>query len=348
MENLFHRVILQGIAANASDIHIGVSYAPVIRVDGRITFLATFPVVSEEIMEKNIRELFGEECVKSAKEGREVDIAFSYSGARFRTNIYRERRGLNVAMRHIPEMIPTIESLGFLNPYGELLSRFAEAPYGMILVTGPTGCGKSTTLAGLIGHINTHRREHVITIEDPIEYLHENNQCLIKQREVGSGEDSGSFSQALRSALREDPDVILVGEMRDAETMALAVSAAETGHMVLSTVHTNNTYQAVNRIIDVFPAAQQGQIRGQLAQNLVGIVAQRLLPRRGGGRVLAAEFLNNTNAVKTQIRDNKLQTIPNTIKTSREEGMILLSDYVKLLVDSGMIEKTAGERYIAD
>lgn len=346
MENFFHRVIGQGVSANASDIHIGVSYAPVIRVDGRIVFLSKFPVVGAEIMEKNIRELFGEERMRRAKSGEEVDMAFSHNDARFRVNIYRERRGLNVAMRHIPEAIPAIESLGFLNPYGEWLAKFVEAPYGLILVTGPTGSGKSTTLAALIGYINTHRTEHIITLEDPIEYLHENNKCLIKQREVGGGEDTRSFSRALRSALREDPDVILVGEMRDQETMALAVSAAETGHLVLSTVHTNNTYQAINRIIDVFPAAQQDQIRGQLAQNLIGIVAQRLIPKSGGGRAIAAEFLNNTNAVKTQIRDNKLQTIPNTIKTSREEGMILLSDYVKMLLDTGIIEKIAGERYL--
>ncbi len=218
----------------------------------------------------------------------------------------------------------------------------------MILITGPTGSGKSTTLAALIGHINSKRTDHIITLEDPIEYLHENNQCLIKQREVGDGEDSSSFSQALRSALREDPDVILVGEMRDQETMSLAVSAAETGHLVLSTVHTNNTYQAVNRIIDVFPGAQQDQIRGQLAQNLVGIISQRLIPKCDGGRVVAAEFLINTSAVKTQIRDNKLQMIPNTIKTGRDEGMILLSDYVKMLIENKVIERKEGDRYAAE
>lgn len=348
MENLFYHIIEEGRKNNCSDIHVGVGYAPVIRVDGQITYLPKIPVIAEEVMEKNIRAFFGDDAFARACSGREVDIAFSHALARVRVNIYRERRGLNVAMRLIPEEIPTIESLGLLAPYVETLKKLVEAPYGLILVTGPTGSGKSTTLAAMIGYINSKRSEHIITLEDPIEYLHENNQCLIKQREVGEGEDSASFSQALRSALREDPDVILVGEMRDPETMALAVSAAETGHLVLSTVHTNNTYQAVNRIIDVFPAVQQDQIRGQLAQNLVGVISQRLLPKRENGRIIAAEFLINTSAVKTQIRDNKLQMIPNTIKTCRKEGMILLSDYVKMLLENKVIDRQAEERYVVE
>ncbi|HCA67209.1 MAG: hypothetical protein A3H61_04350 [Candidatus Jacksonbacteria bacterium RIFCSPLOWO2_02_FULL_44_20] len=348
MDNFFHHIIEEARKNNCSDIHIGVGYAPVIRVDGRITYLSKLQIATKEIMEKNIREFFGESAFTSAIGGREVDIAFSHAKTRFRVNIYRERRGLNVAMRVIPEEIPTIESLGLLPPYGETLKQLVEAPYGLILITGPTGCGKSTTLAAMIGYINSKRTEHIITLEDPIEYLHENNQCLVKQREVGDGEDSASFSQALRSALREDPDVILVGEMRDQDTMSLAVSAAETGHLVLSTVHTNNTYQAVNRIIDVFPGDRQDQIRGQLAQNLVGVISQRLIPKRDGGRVVVAEFLINTSAVKTQIRDNKLQMIPNTIKTGREEGMILLSDYVKMLIENEVIERKEGEKHLVE
>ena len=294
-------------------------------------------------MEALAHALLSKEQYAKVQKSMEVDFAFSFEErARFRVNVYRERRGLNLAMRYITEKIQTLDDLGLPS----VLKNLTAQPYGLVLLTGPTGSGKSTTVAAMIDYINETKNHHIITIEDPIEYLHKNKRCLVKQRAIGSSADSTSFPNALRAALREDPDVILVGEMRDRETTALAVTAAETGHLVISTLHTNNTYQAVNRIIDIFPSDQQQQIRLQVAQNLVGIIAQRLVPKRGGGRVAALEILIGTSAVKTQIRENKIQSIPNTIKTCRNEGMILLEDYIAELTLRQVIDKDIGDRFL--
>lgn len=345
--NLFEQIINNGIQKNTSDIHLGVGFVPALRLDGRVVFENEFQPVTLQQMEECLRVFLTDDERARLQKGCEVDTGFSYSkDARFRAHAYQERNGINIALRYLPDACPTLESLGMFGEYKRLFEKLLCEPYGLLLVTGPTGAGKSTTLAAMIDYINTHKTDHVITIEDPIEYLHTSKQSLIKQREVGEGKDSVSFPQALRSALREDPDVILVGEMRDRETISLAITAAETGHLVLSTLHTNTTYQAVNRIVDVFPPDQQGQIRSQLSQNLAGIIAQRLIPKKQGGRAIALEILINTNAIKTQIRDNKLQTIQSTMQTSKAEGMILLKDYIARLVAEGLIDEEVGARFL--
>jgi len=339
---LFNQIIEYALKNKTSDIHIGASYRPAIRLDGRVTFVKEFAEITEEQMSEIIKSIISEDQFKRLQKGEEIDCSFTFQDkARFRVNVYKERKGLNLALRYIPEVVPTLEELGL----PEVLKQMLSKPYGLILVTGPTGSGKSSTLAAMIDHINKTTQQHIITIEDPIEYIYKNEKCLIKQREVGQDEDTVSFPKALRAALREDPDVLLVGEMRDKETMQLAITAAETGHLVLSTVHTNNTYQAINRIIDVFSAEQQNQIRTQLAQNLVGVVAQRLLPKKGGGRIAGLEILLSNSAVKSNIRDNKIQAIPNTIKTSRQDGMIMMEDYIAELVAKGVVEPDVAKRF---
>ena len=345
--NLLEQIINRGIQKNTSDIHLGVGFVPALRLDGRVVFENELKPITPGQIEECLKRLLTDDERARLQQGCEIDTAFSYSkDARFRVHAYQERGGINIALRYLPDSRPTLESLGMFSEYERLFEKLLCEPYGLLLVTGPTGAGKSTTLAAMIDYINTHKTDHVITIEDPIEYLHTSKQSLIKQREVGEGKDSASFPQALRAALREDPDVILVGEMRDRATISLAITAAETGHLVLSTLHTNTTYQAVNRIVDVFPPDQQGQIRSQLSQNLAGIIAQRLIPKKQGGRAIALEILINTNAIKTQIRDNKLQTIQSTMQTSKAEGMILLKDYIARLVAEGLIDEEVGARFL--
>jgi twitching motility protein PilT len=341
--DLFNKIIDYGLGAKTSDIHLGVGYQPVIRRDGRMSPIEDFPILTETDVDAMVKRLLDNKQYQKLSQGEEVDLSFTYQDkARFRVNVYKERKGINLALRYIPDQVPSLDDLGM----PDILKKLVAYPYGLILVTGPTGSGKSTTLAAMIDHINQTTNQHIITIEDPIEYIHQNKKCLIKQREIGEGEDSRSFPHALRAALREDPDVILVGEMRDRETMALAITAAETGHLVLSSVHTNNTYQAINRIIDVFPAGQQDQIRIQLAQNLVGIIAQRLLPKRGGGRLAGLEILINNSAIKTQIKENKIAAIPNTIKAGQQEGMVLLQDYIQNLAAKGLVDPEVSYRFL--
>jgi twitching motility protein PilT len=346
---LFKDIIAYSLKERASDIHLGVGYLPAVRIDGKICFVDKFPLLTAEDMKEVCAFIFGEREQARFETGYEVDFAFSYEGqARFRANVYRERQGINLALRYLPEIVPKLGSFDIISPFEDVMTKLAMQPHGLLLVTGPTGSGKSTTLAALIDIINEKLHEHIITIEDPIEYIYKSKLCLIKQREVGEGEDSPSFPHALRAALREDPDVILVGEMRDRETMSLAITAAETGHLVLSTVHTSNTYQAINRIVDVFPAEQQDQIRAQLSQNLIAVVAQRLIPKINGGRIAAFEILISNSAVKQQIRDNNIQMILNTIKTSRKQGMILLEDYLKLLIEKKLIEPAVAQRFLVN
>jgi len=341
----FNKIIEHSLKYKTSDIHLGVGYRPVIRIDGKITFLEDFDTFKTEHINTIIKDLLDQDKFNDLDQGREVDFSFSYNfkdKARFRVNVYKERKGINLALRYIPDKVPTIDDLDF----PEVLKKICEEPYGLILITGPTGSGKSTTLAAMLDHINKNTAQHIITIEDPIEFIHDNQKCLVKQRAVGEKEDTHSYPQALRAALREDPDVLLIGEMRDLETIKLAMTAAETGHLVLSTLHTNNTYQTINRVIDIFPTDQQDQIRGQLAQNLIGVIAQRLLPKRGGGRIAALEILLCNSAVRTQIREKKIQGIVNTIKTNRAAGMILLEDYIEKLADNRIIDPRAAQRFL--
>ena len=266
-----------------------------------------------------------------------IDTDFSYvtrRGYRHRVNVYHQRGDTAIAIRLLRNDIPTLEDLG-LPP---ILADFSMRPRGLVLVTGPTGSGKSTTLAGMIDFVNLNRSAHIITVEDPIEYVHEHKRCMVNQREIG--DDVPSFSLALRAALREDPDVILVGEMRDFETIQAAVTAAETGHLVMSTLHTTSAADTINRIIDVYPEHQQQQIRTQLANNLVAVISQTLIPRKDGtGRIAVMEILNVTDAIAAMIRDNKIHLIQSAIQTGKQQGMMSLDQELARLTAKGVINE---------
>lgn len=339
--DLLAQLVTKIIQTRGSDIHIGVGSKPVLRIDGALKTQEELPVLLVQDLDEIAKVILSDEQRKLLDKQKELDIAYEFENkARFRVNAYFEKKGLNFALRYISEAVPTAEELGL----PEAIIKLVEKPYGLFLITGPTGSGKSTTLAALIDHINSTRAEHIITIEDPIEYLHKNKKSSIKQREVPA--NTRSFPNALRSALREDPDVILIGELRDLETTRLAITAAETGHLVLSTLHTNNAYQAISRIIDIFPAQQQGQIRSQLATTLIGVAAQRLVPKIQGSRIAAFEIMICNEAVKSLISQNKIQGLTNTIKTSRQQGMILLEDYLQDLVLQGTIESEDAKLYL--
>jgi pilus retraction protein PilT len=316
----------------ASDIHLTVESPPVLRIDGSLIQLK-----SEKISQKDLEafghSLMNEQQAKHFAELGELDLSYSLPGVgRYRVNIFRQRGSIGVVIRLIPFVIPTPENLG-LPPVS---IEFARSHKGLVLVTGPTGSGKSTTLASLIDYINQTRACHIVTIEDPIEYLHRHKLSLVNQREVGN--DTKSFSNALRAVLRQDPDVILVGEMRDLETIATAVTAAETGHLVFSTLHTNDATQSVDRMIDVFPPHQQQQIRVQLAAVLQGIMSQQLFPRADHkGRVAAIEVMIATPAVRSLIREGKTYQLPTVIQTNAKLGMQTMDKSILDLVQKGLV-----------
>lgn len=324
-------VITAGLERNASDIHFTNKRPPLLRIDGDLKPLGDMPLGPDDL-ERIVRELTGQRYDEFAERG-ELDFTYQAPNARLRVNVFRQRGLPAAALRLIAEEIPGIDQLG-LPP---VIHDFAKMMQGLVLFTGPTGSGKSTTMAALINEINASRAGHIITLEDPIEYIHQHNKSVVNQREVG--EDTGSFSNALRAALRQDPDVILVGELRDLETISTAVTAAETGHLVLATLHTSTAAGAVDRIIDVFPAHQQQQIRVQLAETLRGVVAQRLLPKRNeAGRVVACEVLIGTSAVKNLIREGKLHQIPTQMETGSKYGMQTFDQALKRLQDMGIID----------
>ena len=331
-KKLLHRILEIAIKEQASDIHFSPGQSPILRIFGML-----FPLVKEKLitpedsknlaffmMNENQRERFLKE--------KDLDFSYDFEGrARFRVNAFFQMGQVSIAMRLIPSKIKTIEELN-LPP---ILHRFTKAQQGFVLVCGPASHGKSTTLAALIDEINHMRAEHIITIEDPIEYVFEDDRSIIDQREVG--QDTLSFARALKSALREDPDVIMVGEMRDPETMAIALTAAETGHLVFATLHTNSASQTINRIVDSFPSEQQNQVRVQLSGSLLGIISQRLIPRVRGGLIPACEIMINTPAISNLIRENKIHEIPAVIETSSEIGMITLNRSLADLVKRGEI-----------
>jgi len=318
---------------NASDIHFTDKRPPLIRVDGELIPVGT-ENMDPESLEAVAMELAQQRYDEFLERG-EVDFTFQAPHNRLRVNIYRQRDVPAAALRLIPEKIPKFDELGI----PQAVRDFADLHQGLVLFTGPTGSGKSTTMASLINEINHTRACHILTLEDPIEYIHQHQKSVVNQREIG--QDSFSFSNALRAALRQDPDVILVGEMRDLETISTAVTAAETGHLVLATLHTSSAPAAVDRIIDVFPAHQQQQIRVQLAETLRGVVAQRLLPKKGSsGRVMACEILVGTSAVKNLIREGKLHQIPTTMETGSKFGMQTFEQSLKKLTDMGLIDAT--------
>lgn len=319
------------IEKKASDLHLTVGIYPALRIQGQLTPLTDREILTPENAEKLIKSFMTEEQKERLLERKELDFSFAYKDVRLRANVYFQKGYLAASLRLIPKEIRTLSQLN-LPP---ILERFTTPSQGFVIITGPTGHGKSTTLASLIEIINKNRQGHIITIEDPIEYVFEHKKCLISQREVGS--DTNSFARALRAALREDPDVVLVGEMRDLETMEAALTLAETGHLVFTTLHTNSAAQTVDRIIDVFPPHQQMQVRLQLANVLTGIVSQRLIPRVSGERIVACEILIATPAVRNLIREAKTHQIPNVIQTSAAEGMIALDKVLAELVSKGEI-----------
>jgi len=328
IDELLHIVV----DMTASDLHICQSSPPVIRHDGklkRLNYEAFGPVDTQRIM----YDIISDENLNKFETTLELDFSYSLpKRARFRVNMYRDKGAVAAAFRLIPQKIPTVEQLNL--PI--ILKSLCEKPRGLILDTGPTGSGKSTSLAAMINHINTNFAHHIITIEDPIEYLHEHKQSIINQREVGS--DTRSFLNALRGCLREDPDILLVGEMRDMETIGLAITAAETGHLVFATLHTNNAAESVDRMIDVFPPEQQEQIRVQLSNNLVSIISQQLMPRLGApGRVPANEIMIASPAIRNLIREAKSHQITSMIQTSGNMGMITMDQTLRDLYLKGLI-----------
>jgi twitching motility protein PilT len=318
-----------------SDVHITADRNPLFRIDG--TLRETQFALSYEQKRELILALLIEKHRKTVEEGGDVDTSYETEGGlRHRVNVFHQQRRLAAVIRLLNDTIPTFEQLNLPEP----LRGLADEPRGLILVTGPTGSGKSTSLAAMIDYINTNKACHVLTVEDPVEYVYKQKKALIHQRNVG--EDVDSFSAALRSAMREDPDVILVGEMRDFETISAAITAAETGHLVLSTLHTTGAAMTVDRIIDVFPPHSQQQIRTQLAAVIKGVVTQALLPKATGtGRVAAFEIMIGTDAISTLIREGKGHQINSVIQTSQRQGMVLLDDYLMNLVKSGIVTKEA-------
>lgn len=325
------QILNYAIGKNASDIHFKVGVPPVIRIDGKLSTVEGMKALSSDECENYVKNLLNTEQFSRFQKNRELDFSFSFDGTRFRTNIYYERGNINASLRLIPAEIRTFNELG-LPP---ILEKFTLANQGLVIITGPTGHGKSTTMAAMVDYINTNKSNHILTIEDPIEYTFKHKKSIISQREIGS--DTKSFSEALRSSFREDPDVIMVGEMRDLETIDSALTLAETGHLVLTTLHTNSASQTADRIIDVFPPYQQAQIRSQLASVLVGVVSQRLIPRVNGGRIVACEIMVANNAVKSILRDGKTHQLNNTIQTSASEGMISLDKVLAEYVNKGDI-----------
>ncbi len=327
----------EAIKADASDLHLVGEELPMIRVEGQLKELDEKPLGNKEL-ETAVMGILSKEQETRFAEEKELDLAYEVEGMRFRVNLHRESGNIGLAARLIPKDIPTVEDLHF----EPTLLEVPKLLDGLILVTGPTGCGKSTTLAALIEEINKARKAHVVTIEDPIEFLFEDKECLIEQREVGN--DTKSFANALKYVLRQDPNVILVGEMRDPETIATVLTAAETGHLVFSTLHTSSAAEAVERIVDVFEGSKQKQVLVQLAAVLKMVVAQDLLPAKDGGRVPAREILVNTPAVSNLIRENNIAQLKSVIQTGAKEGMVSMENSLKQLLKEGWIDEETAEK----
>ena len=331
------------LETGASDLHFVVGKPPVVRVDSSLTSITGEDVLDSEKIEALVGVLLGDLQKKILAEKKQVDFSYDFkNNARFRVNVYYQKGTLAAALRFIPNKIRTLEELGLPTVLGDLTAH----KEGLILFVGPTGHGKSTTLAALIDIINHTRADHIITIEDPIEYIFTPDKAMVSQREVLL--DAPSFPDALRATLREDVNVILIGEMRDLDSISTAITVAETGHLVFATLHTNDAPQTVDRIIDVFPAHQQNQIRSQISNILVGVVSQRLLPRVGGGRIPAVEIMLTNNAVRNVIREGRTYELPNIIHTSTQEGMISMDKSLADLVRKGLVKLEDGLAYSAN
>lgn len=331
------------VKRNASDLHIQVGLPPILRVDGALVPIAGISVLTEEVIQKLIFSTLDSEQREVLSKDKEFDYSFAFGEvARFRVNAFQERGNLAAAFRLIPNKMPTLADLGL----PQVVSTFANYSQGLVLVTGPTGSGKSTTLAALIDKINQERAEHIITIEDPIEFTHKSKKSVVVQREVHY--DTYSFARALKSVLRQDPDVVLLGEMRDLESMQSAITTAETGHLVFATLHTNSAAQSVDRIVDVFPAEQQPRIRTQLASILMAICSQRLVPAIGGGRIAACEILVANTAVRSIIREGKTHQLDTAIQTGVNEGMQTMDRTLAKLVQQGTVTFDNALEYAVD
>jgi twitching motility protein PilT len=333
------------IKNKASDLHLLVGLPPTFRIDGALRYLTTYPALKGEDIETMLYSLLTPEQKELLLTNKELDFSFGFNGktpqenGRFRVNAYYQRGYLSAAFRFLAPGVKSVEDLGL----PKIIHQFASLRQGLVLVTGPTGHGKSSTLAAIINEINVSKAYHILTIEDPIEFVYPKGNSIISQREMGT--DTHSWAMALRSSLREDPDVVLIGEMRDPETMQAAITLAETGHLVLSTLHTNSAAQSIDRIIDSFPSDQRPQIRIQLAATLKGIISQRLLPKIGGGRVVASEILLGTAAVASNIRDGKSHLIDSVIQTSKELGMSTIDESLANLVREGIVTLDDAKAY---
>jgi len=334
LERPLDKLLATLVRVGGSDLHLTAGVVPMMRLHGDMTPLPGVDLVltSEHIL-LMCDEIAPAHNRREFRETNDTDFAYELAGvARFRVNMFRDRRGVGAVFRQIPHRIMSLEELGL----PDCVKNLCMLSKGLVLVTGPTGSGKSTTLAAMVDYINANRADHIITIEDPIEFVHENKRCLVNQREVYSHTES--FKKALRAALREDPDIVLVGELRDLETMAIAIETAETGHLVLGTLHTTTAVSTVDRIIDQFPADRQQQIRMMLSESLKGVIAQMLLKKKGGGRVAAYEILLGTPAVANLIREGKTFQIPSIMQTHKRLGMRLLNDHLAELVKAGIVE----------
>lgn len=331
------------IRAKASDLHLQVGLPPILRVDGALRKMQNMPVLTEEVIERLIFSTMDSVQQQTLMKDKEFDYSFAFGTlGRFRVNAFQERGNLAAAFRLIPDKILSVSELGLPS----VVDKFTDFPRGLVLVTGPTGSGKSTTLAALLEKINQERAVHILTIEDPIEFTYKSKRAVVVQREVHY--DTYSFARALKSALREDPDVVLIGEMRDLETISAAITVAETGHLVFATLHTNSAAQSVDRIVDVFPAHQQPQIRIQLASVLQAVCAQRLIPAISGGRVAAAEIMVTNPAIKTLIRDGKTHQLDTAIQTGVSQGMQTMDRTLVKMVQSGIITYDNARDYAVD
>ena len=321
------------VQQGASDLPITAGMPPLIRVDGDIRRINVDPMEHKEV-HGLIYDIMNDKQRKDYEEFLESDFSFEIPGlARFRVNAFVQNRGAAAVFRTIPSTVLTMEQLGM----GEVFKKISNNPRGLIAVTGPTGSGKSTTLAAMIDYINSNKYEHILTIEDPIEFVHESKKSLINQREVHR--DTHGFNEALRSALREDPDIILVGELRDLETIRLALTAAETGHLVFGTLHTTSAAKTIDRIVDVFPAAEKGMVRSMLSESLQAVVSQTLLKKIGGGRVAAHEIMIGTSAIRNLIREDKIAQMYSAIQTGASVGMQTLDQCLKELVAKGLVDR---------
>src|SRR5574344_504256 len=326
----------------ASDLHLSAGMPPLIRVDGEIRRI-NLPALEHKEVHKLVYDIMNDKQRRDYEENLETDFSFEVPGvARFRVNAFNQNRGAGAVFRTIPSKVLTMEDLGL----GEVFRKIADVPRGLVLVTGPTGSGKSTTLAALIDYLNSNKYQHILTVEDPIEFVHESKKSLINQREVHR--DTLGFNEALRSALREDPDVILVGELRDLETIRLALTAAETGHLVFGTLHTSSAAKTIDRIVDVFPAGEKPMVRSMLSESLRAVISQALLKKVGGGRVASHEIMVATPAIRNLIREDKVAQMYSAIQTGQAMGMQTLDQNLQDLVKRSLITRNQAREYAKD